>query len=105
MWTAPSQILYVDDEPALLEIGKAFLERSGECKVETSQSAYEALDTLHISRFDAIISDYQMPGMDGLEFLKTIRDDPHLKEIPFILFTGRGREEVVIEALNHGADF
>ena len=105
MWTGPSQILYVDDEPALLEIGKAFLERTGECTVQTSQSAYEALDSLHISRFDAIISDYQMPGMDGLEFLKSIRNDPHLKEIPFILFTGRGREEVVIAAINNGADF
>jgi CheY-like chemotaxis protein len=53
--------------------------------------------------YDAIISDYQMLETDGLEFLKLIRskDDP----IPFILFTGRGREEVVIEALNCGVDF
>ena len=53
--------------------------------------------------YDAVILDYQMPETNGIDFLKLIRsrDDP----IPFILFTGRGREEVVIEALNSGADF
>ena len=44
-----------------------------------------------------------MPVMDGIEFLKKVRMD--FKDIPFILFTGRGREEVVIEAINCGADF
>jgi PAS domain S-box-containing protein len=53
--------------------------------------------------YDAIISDYQMPEMDGIKFLKQIRSSGN--SIPFILFTGRGREEVVIEAINSGADF
>jgi len=53
--------------------------------------------------FDAVISDYQMPDMDGLEFLKLVRAG--YGNIPFILFTGRGREEVVIEAINLGVDF
>ena len=52
--------------------------------------------------YEAIISDYQMPGTDGIEFLKVRASD---KTIPFIIFTGRSREEVVIEALNEGADF
>ena len=55
------------------------------------------------NRYDAIISDYQMPGTNGIDFLKSLRSKGN--KMPFILFTGRGREEVVIEALNSGADF
>jgi PAS domain S-box-containing protein len=96
-------ILYVDDEPGLLEIGKLYLESSGEFTVETFTSAVRALDHLKSRGYDAIVSDYQMPKMDGITFLKTLREGGNTT--PFIIFTGRGREEVVIEALNSGADF
>jgi PAS domain S-box-containing protein len=95
--------LYVDDEADLLILGKRFLERSGELVVTTCTSAPEALDLSARHRYDIIISDYQMPGMDGIAFLKEVRQK--IGKIPFILFTGRGREEVVIEAINNGADF
>ena len=96
-------ILYVDDEPGLLDIGKLFLERSGQFSVDIITSARTALDLLNSKTYDAIISDYQMPEMDGIELLKKVRNSGNT--IPFILFTGRGREEVVIQALNEGADF
>lgn len=96
-------ILYVDDEPALLELGRLFIEQSGEFRVAVMASAQEALDSPAIATYDAIVSDYQMPGMNGIEFLKAVRE--RYGDIPFILFTGRGREEVVIEAINNGADF
>lgn len=96
-------VLYVDDDPALLEIGHRFLERSGDWGVRTLTSAQEALDSPDLATYDAIISDYQMPGMNGIEFLKIVRE--RFGNIPFIIFTGRGREEVVIEAINNGADF
>ena len=54
------------------------------------------------TRFDAIVSDYQMPGEDGLDFLKELRKKGNTT--PFVIFTGKGREEVAIEALNLGAD-
>ncbi len=95
-------ILYVDDEPGLLEIGKLFLEQNGQFSVDIITSAPAALALLDTKTYDAIISDYQMPEMDGIEFLKKVRISG--KTIPFILFTGRGREEVVIQALNAGAD-
>ncbi len=96
-------ILYVDDELALLEIGKLFLEQRGLFSVDTVTSASDALQVIAGKRYDAIISDYQMPEMDGIEFLKQVRSSGNT--IPFIIFTGRGREEIVIQALNEGADF
>ncbi|WP_292370985.1 PAS domain S-box protein [Methanoregula sp. UBA64] len=95
--------LYVDDEPELLEVGKLFLERSHDIAIDTDLSAKDALARARIGRYDAIISDYQMPEMNGIALLKQIRSSG--QRIPFILFTGRGREEVVIEALNNGADY
>ncbi len=95
-------MLFIDDEPALLGITKDWLETEGSFKVETTDSGAEGLTLLRSSRFDAIVSDYMMPGMNGIALLKNIRAEA--MNIPFILFTGRGRGEVVIEALNNGAD-
>ena len=99
----PYSLLYVDDDTDLLELGKAFLETSHEFSVGTSDSAAKALALLREQRPDAIISDFEMPDMDGIVFLKQVRSE--YGDLPFIIFTGRGREEVVIEALNNGADF
>lgn len=96
-------VLYVDDEPDLLELGKLFLESSGEFAITTAISAERGIDLLTSLAFDAIVSDFQMPDMDGITFLRHVRSS--FGDIPFILFTGRGREEVVIEAINNGVDF
>ena len=96
-------VLLVDDEPGLTGIAKRFLERSGECCVDIANSAADALVMLTKGQYDAVVSDYLMPDMDGITFLKTVRSGN--TTIPFIVFTGKGREEVVIEALNNGADF
>ena len=97
------KILYTDDESSLLEIAKMFLEKSGEFSVTTAISAPEAIRLLEQEKYDVIISDYQMPEMDGIQFLVEVRS--RFGPIPFILFTGRGREEIVIQAINSGADF
>jgi len=96
-------VLYVDDETALLEITKLFLERFGDFSVDTAESAREALGKLKTREYDAVVSDYQMPEMDGIAFLKELRKQ--YPALPFIIFTGRGREEIVIEAFESGADF
>jgi PAS domain S-box-containing protein len=97
------RVLCVDDEPAFLEVEKIFLEQGGELSIDAVLSAPEALNILNKKFYDVIVSDYLMPEMDGIEFLKRVRAVD--KTIPFIIFTGRSREEVVIEALNNGANF
>ncbi|WP_332449247.1 hybrid sensor histidine kinase/response regulator [Methanoculleus sp.] len=101
--TNPEHILYVDDEEALLDIGRIFLERAGGITVDVTTSPIEALRMILSCRYDAVVSDYQMPEMDGLALLKRVREAG--SRVPFIIFTGKGREEVAIEALNRGADF
>jgi tetratricopeptide (TPR) repeat protein/ActR/RegA family two-component response regulator len=93
----------IDDEPALLEVLKLFSERSREMSVHTAQSATEALKILPEKTFDAIIVDYDMPDLNGIEFLKILRSEGDTT--PVIIFTGVGHEHTAIEAINNGANF
>ena len=95
--------LYVDDEINLLDITKEFLEKGREFRIDTAQSVDEALAMMKEKDYDVVISDYLMPEKDGIEFLSEIRGTGN--NIPFIIFTGRGCEDVVIQAINNGADF
>ena len=98
------RVLLVDDEKELLKATKLYLENAKKnLQIIISNSASAALKLSKNEPFDVIISDFQMPNMDGLEFLKKIREMD--KDIAFIIFTGKGREEVVIKALNLGADY
>jgi PAS domain S-box-containing protein len=97
------KVLLVDDEPLLLEVTSLFLTELGGCDVDAVPSVKDALNRMAGMKYEVIVSDYQMPEMDGIAFLKTIREMDD--DTPFILFTGRGREDVVIDAINNGADF
>ncbi len=96
-------VLLVDDDPALLEITRIYLAKNKEKAVDTAQSAGEALKKLKKETYDVIVSDYDMPVMTGIELLKSIRSSGDLT--PFIIFTGKGQEQVAMEAINNGADF
>ena len=97
------RVLLVDDEPAFLTIATTILEKTGGFCVHGVGSAKEAHDLLCRKSYDVIISDYEMPDTDGLTFLKELRNEGYT--IPFIIFTGRGREDVAIEALKPRGGF
>ncbi|MFQ5977878.1 MAG: PAS domain S-box protein [Candidatus Heimdallarchaeota archaeon] len=99
-----ARVLLVDDAENLLRIAKKLLAREEPTlKTVTALSAQEALQKLTEEPFEVVVADYRMPGMDGLTLLKTLRDEGN--DIPFIMFTGQGREEVAMQALNLGADY
>jgi len=77
--------LYVDDEPSLLNVVKDYLELNGDIEIDIEKSPRKALDIIRTKRYDAIICDYNMPGMTGVEVLKKIRTED--KETPFIFFS------------------
>jgi PAS domain S-box-containing protein len=96
------RVLHVDDDADFLKSSKRILEIQGSFQIEPALSVKEALQKLAEKTYDAIVSDYQMSETDGLDFLKELRDSG--KEVSFILFTGKGREEIAIKAINLGAD-
>ncbi len=94
-------LLHVDDDPDFVEMAATFLEReSDRFVIETATSASEGLDYVAANHIDCIISDYDMPGRNGIEFLACIRED--YPELPFILFTGKGSEAVASDAISAG---
>lgn len=95
-------VLHVDDEPDVAELAAEFLEREDDrIDVSTETCVGDGLDRLAENGFDCIVSDYQMPEMDGLEFLDAVRESH--PDLPFILYTGQGSEDVASNALTAGA--
>lgn len=94
-------LLHVDDDSQFGELVSIYLERAdSNLEVITEPDAEAGLDRLESADVDCIVSDYDMPGRNGLEFLETVRTDhPNL---PFILFTGKGSEEIASEAISAG---
>ncbi|OYR86494.1 hybrid sensor histidine kinase/response regulator, partial [Halorubrum sp. E3] len=94
-------VLHVDDDPSVLDLAEAYLERELDAVAVTSVTDPEtALDRLDEAAFDCVVSDYDMPAMDGLEFFETLRE--RHRKIPFVLYTGKGSEEIASQALNAG---
>ena len=94
-------VLHVDDEPGFADMTATFLEREDEqFVVETATAASEALEYATENHVDCIISDYDMPDQNGIEFLEAVREE--CPELPFILFTGKGSEEIASDAISAG---
>lgn len=97
----PISILHVDDDPGFRDLTTTFLEREDDrFTVETAATAEKGLDSISDRALNCIVSDFNMPGMDGVEFLQAVREEhPNL---PFILYTGKGSEAVASRAIAAG---
>jgi PAS domain S-box-containing protein len=94
-------VLHVDDEPDFADLAAEYLEREDDrISVLTATSVQDGLAILAEADVDCIISDYDMPDTNGIEFLESIRDNR--PDLPFILYTGKGSEEVASEAISAG---
>jgi len=99
--TSSISVLCVDDEPGMADLIGAYLKRfGGDITATPTTSPQAALDIFDPEEYDCIVSDYDMQGTDGLQFLAIIRAE--YPDFPFVLFTGRGSEEIASEAISAG---
>ncbi|SFC62947.1 PAS domain S-box-containing protein [Halobiforma haloterrestris] len=98
----PIRVLHVDDDAEFAELAATFLERADDrLSVVTATDVETGLDRLEAGGIDCVVSDYEMPGRNGLEFLEAVR--AAYPDLPFILFTAQGTDEVASEAISAGA--
>jgi PAS domain S-box-containing protein len=99
--SAPIEVLHVDDDPDFLELAATALEAQDDrLHVATTTDIESALERLEADEVDCVVSDYEMPVMDGIAFLEAVRE--RAPELPFVLFTGKGSEAVASEAISAG---
>jgi PAS domain S-box-containing protein len=95
------RVLHVEDEPDIAYLTQRYLENEGEeFDVESVTDASEGIERLSEDGFDCVVTDYEMPDMDGIELLERVRDTH--PDLPFILFTGKGSEEIASDAISAG---
>ena len=94
-------ILHVDDEPGFADMAATFLEREDDrVDVQTATSATAGLKILADNDIDCVVSDYDMPERNGIQFLEAVREE--YGSLPFILYTGKGSEEIASDAISAG---
>jgi len=98
------RVLVVDDFPTMRRIVRSLLRQLGFENVDEAENGEDALKKLRSAEYGLVISDWNMPVMEGLELLKHIRNDSQLKDIPFLMVTAEAEKEKVIEAIKSGVD-
>ncbi len=98
------KVLVVDDQNSVRQMTRMTLEQIGVRHIHEAENGVKAMDTASAQPLDLIISDYNMPEMDGLGLLRAVRGHPAARRIPFILVTGRGDRELVVKAAQAGAN-
>ncbi len=102
MFDHKMKILVVDDFSTMRRIVKNILKQLGFENIEEAEDGAQALTKLRNGGFDFVVSDWNMPNMDGLEFLKSVRSDPGLKSLPFLMVTAEAEKDKVITAIQAG---
>jgi two-component system, chemotaxis family, chemotaxis protein CheY len=101
---AALKVLVVDDQNSVRQMTRMTLEQIGVRHIHEAENGQEAMDTASLQPLDLIISDFNMPVMDGLSFLRAVRGHPASRRVPFILLTGRGDRELVVKAAQAGVN-
>ncbi|NLW75496.1 MAG: response regulator, partial [Methanomicrobiales archaeon] len=97
------KIIAVDDEPAFGELLSIYLEGFGDFEITAYTSPEDAIDKIIAGEADAVITDYRMEDMDGITLIRKVK--ALVPDIPFVLLTGQDEKEVILNAMNAGADF
>jgi two-component system, chemotaxis family, chemotaxis protein CheY len=97
-------VMVVDDQKSMRDLTKFSLEQLGFKTISEAPDGAAAFEAVKQKPVDLIVSDYNMPNMDGLAFLRAVRSDPDLRKTPFIMVTGRGDKELVTKAAQAGVN-
>ena len=98
------KVLIVDDQNSVRQMTRMTLEEIGMRHIHEAENGKRAMETASVQPLDLIISDYNMPEMDGLGLLRALRGHPIARKVPFILLTGRGDRELVLKAAQAGVN-
>ena len=97
-------VLVADDFSTMRRIVSNLLREAGVTQISEAEDGREALRKLEAGNFNFVVSDWNMPNMTGLELLQSVRSNPSLKHLPFLLITAEARKENIIDAAQAGAD-
>jgi len=98
------KILVVDDFSTMRRIVKNLLQELGYTNIQEADDGNTALPMLKAAKFDFVVTDWNMPGMTGIDLLKAIRADPALKAMPVLMVTAENSREQIIEAAQSGVN-
>ncbi|ADP09842.1 MULTISPECIES: chemotaxis response regulator CheY [Erwinia] len=98
------RFLVVDDFATMRRIVRNLLQDLGYKNIEEAEDGQDALNKLRTSSFDFVVSDWNMPHIDGLQLLKTIRQEPELMTLPVLMVTAEAKRENIIAAAQAGAN-
>jgi len=98
------RILIVDDFSTMRRIIKNLLRELGFNNTEEADDGTTALPMLKAKKFDFLVTDWNMPGMQGIDLLKEVRADEHLKHLPVLMVTAESRRDQIVAAAEAGVN-
>lgn len=98
-------VLVVDDFPTMRRIVKNLLKQIGFENIDEAEDGIQALSKLKSGKYGLVVSDWNMPNMEGIDLLRSVRQEAEpLKNIPFLMVTAESEKDKVIEAIKAGVD-
>lgn len=98
------KVLVVDDFPTMRRIVRNLLRQTGYESIDEAENGADALRKMQDGNYGLVVSDWNMPVMEGIELLKCIRADEKLKNLPFLMVTAEAEKDKIITAIKAGVD-